>query len=97
MASHSTWAECGGTNAPAYSAGTRPAASWAAASAKSKALSTPASFTFSSGGTVKGSFLVTNSTKDGTTGILFSAGLFTGGDKTVAASDTLQVSYSLSV
>lgn len=97
MASHAGWLEAGGTNAPAYAAGSRPTAAWSAASAGVKALSASLSFTFSSGGTVKGSFLTTVATKDGTTGILLSAGLFTGGDKVVAASDVLNVSYSLGV
>lgn len=94
-ASHAGWAEAGGGNAPAYSATSRPAVSWATAAARSKAMASAISFTFTSPGTIKGSFLGTNATKDGTAGLLFSAGLFSGGDKVVAANDVVQVSYSL--
>jgi hypothetical protein len=44
---------------------------------------------------VAGAFLTTSST--GTSGILFSAGDFTGGDKTVDAGDTLNVTYTFSL
>lgn len=91
------WKEAGPTNAPNYGAATRPAFTFASASAGSKATSSASSFTFSSAGTVKGAFASTVSTKEGTTGVLLSAGLFSGGDKIVAASDTLNVSYTLSV
>jgi hypothetical protein len=82
---------------PAYS-GTRKTCAWSAASAGSKSLSAGLVFTFTSSGTVKGAFIVTGTGAtnaiDGTAGTLYSAGLFTGGDKIVANLDTLTVSYT---
>lgn len=97
MASHAGWTEAGATNAPTYSQSARPTAAWSAASAGAKALSAPLSYSITSAGTIKGAGLTTVATKDGTTGTLFSMGLFTGGDKIVAIGDTVNVSYSLSV
>jgi hypothetical protein len=88
------WREAGGANAPAYSGGARKTAAWAAASAGSKSLSAGLIFNFTSGGTIKGSFLATTSTIDGTTGVLYSAGLFTNGDKVVSSGDNVTVTYT---
>lgn len=91
-ASHATW-----TEDQNYSQGTRPAAAWSAASSGSKALSAAAVFSINATTTIKGCFLITVSTKGGTTGILYSAGLFSGGDKAVSNGDTLNVSYTASL
>lgn len=100
MASHTGWTEAGGTNAPTYTA-PRKTAAWSAASAGSKAMSAALSFAITSAGTVKGCFLVYGtgavSTIDNTSGTLYSAGLFTGGDKVVANLDTLNISYTASL
>lgn len=97
MSSHSGWTEAGITNAPTYGSG-RKTAAWSAASSGSKALSAALVFTFTGAGTVKGCFIVLStsavSTVDNTGGTLYSAGLFTGGDKVVASSDILNVSYT---
>lgn len=88
MASHSGWTENVG-----YSNSTRPAPTWGAASGGSKA-TTATSFNINASGTIAGAFMTTDSTKSGATGTLYSAGNFTGGSRTVASGDTLNVTYT---
>jgi hypothetical protein len=91
-ASHAGWVED-----TSYSQGSRPTAAFAGASGGSKALSSAAVFTMNANVTIKGCCLISNATKGGTTGILYSAGLFSGGDKIVQSGDTLNVSYTASL
>jgi hypothetical protein len=86
-------------NLPTYTAsgGQRPPVTFgtnASAGVKS-ATSTLPVFTIVLGGTAKGCFLATVSTKQATTGKLLSAGLFTGGDRSLQPSDTLTVSWQI--
>ena len=103
QASHAGWTEVGGANAPAYS-GTRKTPAFSAATSSgttpsnvtTKTTSSVVTFTFTSSGTVAGCFININgsATQDNTTGTLYSAGAFTGGSKTVASTDQLNVTYS---
>ena len=92
MASHAGWTE--DVN---YSNAARPTTAWSAAAAKAKSLSAGLVFNMNGSTTIKGCFLNSVSTKSGTTGVLFSAGLFTGGDQPVVNGNTLTVTYTASV
>jgi hypothetical protein len=91
MSSHAGWTENTG-----YSNSTRPAPTWGSASSGSKA-TTATSFSINATGTIGGAFMTTSNTKGGTTGILYSAGNFTGGNRSVVSGDTLNVTYTASV
>ena len=97
MASHGGWTEAGSTNAPTYTA-PRKTVAFDAASAGSKAATAAQSFAITGAGTVKGCFIAlgtgATSTILNTGGTLYSAGLFSGGDKVVDNGDTLNVTYS---
>jgi len=100
MALHPGWNEAGNSNAPTYT-GTRGTCAWSAAAAGSKALSAPLSYGITGAGTLKGAFIVfgagaTNAI-DSTTGVLWSAGLFTGGDLAVNTGYLVAVTYSCSL
>lgn len=97
MASHATWTEAGATNAPTYT-GPRKTVAWSAAAAKSKSPSSAPVFAITGTGTAKGVFLLYGtgavSTIDNTGGVLYSAGLFTGGDQGVVNTNTLTITYA---
>lgn len=82
------------TECIAYSETTRPVYDEAAAASQSITNSaTKATFTFNATKTIYGAFLVSNSTKSGTTGTLFSAARFATA-KAVVATDQLLLTYT---
>jgi hypothetical protein len=89
MSSHTGWAEF-----TSYTESTRVDWGEDAPSSQSITNSTPATFTISSSGTLKGIFVTSNSTKGGTTGTLWATALFSS-DVPVASSDLLKVTYTV--
>lgn len=96
MSSHVGW-----TEAVPYSNATRPACTFATATTANPSVATNSAsvavFNINATATVGGAFLTSDNTKSGTTGTLFSAADFTGGDRSVASGDTLNVTYTLSL
>jgi len=95
--SHAGW-----TEVTPYSNATRPAATFTAATNANPSVVTnsgsAASFSINASSTVGGAFLISNSTKGGTTGTLFSAADFQSpGDRSVVSGDTLNVTYTFSL
>lgn len=110
MTSHNSgghvWVEAGnGSNYPNWStpaSNARASATFAAASGRVKSLTGVVTFVCATNpGTVKGCFLVFGTgavaTNNDTNGKLYSAGVFSGGDKILGVGDTLQVSYGTSI
>lgn len=93
LASHSGW-----TESTAYT-GSRKAVTFGSATTANPSVITnsasPSAFAMNATATIAGAFLCSQSS--GTSGILFSAGDFTGGDKSVASGDTLNVTYTFSL
>lgn len=54
-----------------------------------------ATFSINGTATIGGAFVVSNSTKGGTTGTLYGVGAFTGGDKSAGSGDSLTVTVTL--
>lgn len=96
MSSHAGW-----TENTTYSNATRPAATFAVATTANPSVVTntanKASYNINGTTTIGGAFLTSDNTKGGTTGTLFSASDFTGGDRAVVNGDTLQVTYQFSL
>lgn len=96
-ASHAGWTEI-----VPYSNATRPAATFAAATTADPSVITnsasPSAFTINATATVGGAFLISDNTKGGSTGVLFSASDFAApGDRSVASGDQLNVTYTFSL
>jgi hypothetical protein len=90
MSSHGGWTEFTSyteTNRVAWGSGT--------STGQSVTNATPATFDINASGTVKGVFIVTNSTKSGTTGVLWATALF-GADVPVTNGDQLKITYTVS-
>jgi hypothetical protein len=87
--SHAGWSE-----SAAYTAATRPAWGPAAAASQSIANSSVVNFTMNATKTIKGAFLISDSTKSGTTGTLFCTALFSQGDRSVVNTDVIAVTYT---
>lgn len=95
--SHAGWTEI-----VPYSNATRPACSFGSATNANPSVITnsasPAQFNINATATVGGAFLISNNTKSGTTGILFSASDFQApGDRSVTSGDILNVTYTFSL
>ena len=96
-ASHAGWTEI-----VPYSNATRPACSFGTATTADPSVisnsASVAAFNINATATVGGAFLISNNTKSGTTGTLFSASDFASpGDRSVVSGDTLNVTYSFSL
>lgn len=85
-----------------YSQSTRPQVTFGAATTADPSVisnsASPASFSINGTATIAGAFLISNSTKGGSTGILFSESDFQSpGDRSVVNGDTLTVTYQFSL
>lgn len=91
LASHAGWSE-----SAAYTGANRITVAWNAASAGAKA-TTATSFSINATATIAGALMCQTQVRATTTGILYSAGNFTGGNRAVVSGDTLIITYTASV
>lgn len=93
MSSHAGWTE-------QQNYDETPRQTWSPGAASSKSISngTPITLTSSTSGphTFGGGFLTSNSTKGGTTGVLSNVDVFSGGNKALATSETIDVTVTIS-
>jgi hypothetical protein len=90
--SHAGWAEY-----TTYSQANRQAYTGVESGQQVTNSASPASFTVNAGSTtVSGAFIISNNTISGSTGTLAAEGAFTGGNRTPANNDIIQVTYSYS-
>jgi hypothetical protein len=92
LASHSGWTE----NTAAYTSSNRWTVAWNAASSGSKG-STTTAVAITATATIAGCLLTVTQAKATTTGVLLSAGSFSGGNRSVINGDTLNITYTLTV
>lgn len=93
MASHAGWTE----DSTHYTATNRPGWTPGTAASKSITNSTTVNFAMNADNTViKGIFLTSDNTLGGTSGTLYSAGLF-GSDQTLFNGDTLKITYTVTL
>lgn len=89
-ASHAGWSEL-----TDYDESTREAITFASASSQSKASSADCEFTINANVTVNGAFTISNNTKGGTSGVIYSASSF-GAARALVGSDLLSVGITYS-
>lgn len=92
----------GFTEVVPYSNATRPACTFGTATTADPSVisnsASPAAFSINATATVGGAFLISDNTKSGSAGVLFSASDFAApGDRTVTSGDTLNVTYTFSL
>lgn len=85
-----------------YSNATRPAATFGTATTADPSVisnsASPAAYTINATSTVGGAFLISDNTKSGSAGVLFSASDFAApGDRNVSSGDTINVTYTFSL
>ncbi len=96
MASHAGWVEIGAASPTEYSEANRPTLTLGTVSGQSVDNSaSKASYSIQTTVTIGGAFVTTDNTKGGTTGTLYGAAAFTGGDKSAQNGDTLNVTVTL--